>query len=283
MGLVRSPPPPAPIDAAKARRDVGELTRALARPWRDAAGVLGDHRLTIDSEAAVRDGATELERLGEHTVIDSAAAGDYHATADNSADYGREVIWLGGQLYLRPRYASWHQRGPEDADEPAAIRDQIAAVLGDYFALVARGAELSDKGPRQVAGRAGHVIELKLAPTAHAAPHATLTQRAWRDGVVVTAMTGEIVLDDERGFPLAGKLTAEARFERDGKPLVMAIAVTHTVEATPAPTLTAPPPEHTVGTALRSTEVDERNTLLKGIAPPERKAVPDDERLRIKP
>jgi hypothetical protein len=283
LGLVTSPPPPKPIEVDKARRDAGELARALTQRWRTAAAALGDHRLTIDSEVVVKDGATELERLGEHTVITSTAAGDYHAVADNSADYGREVIWLAGQLYLRPRYARWHHRPLEADDEPAAIRDQLAAVLGDYLELCARGVEVSDKGPRQVAGRAGHVVELKLTPSPRPATKATVTQRAWRDRVTVTAVAGEVVLDDAAGFALTARLTAEVTFERDGRPLTMAISVTHGVEVVATPTLAPPPADQVVTTAMRSTEVDDRNFLLKGLAPPERKAVPDDERLGTKP
>jgi hypothetical protein len=48
LGLVTSPPPPKPIEVDKARRDAGELARALTQRWRTAAAALGDHRLTID-------------------------------------------------------------------------------------------------------------------------------------------------------------------------------------------------------------------------------------------
>ena len=49
------------------------------------------------------------------------------------------------------------------------------------------------------------------------------------------------------------------------------------VEPLAAPAIAAPPADQIVTTPMRAREVDDRNTLLKGIAPPERKAVPDDE------
>ncbi|MBK9036935.1 MAG: hypothetical protein IPL61_37735 [Myxococcales bacterium] len=267
---------PRPIDVDAAARDGGELARALAQPWRVAAAALGDHRLTIDSTVIVKDGATELEQLGEHVVIESAAAGPYHATADNTADYGREVIWVGGRLYLRPRYALWHERGPETDDEPAAIRDQIAEVLGDYLDLCARGLEVSDKGAAQAAGRSGRRVELKLAPAPRAVPPQPVVQRAWRDTVVVTALGGEVILDDELGVALTGSLTAEVQFQRAGKALTMAVTVTHAVATIAAPTVAPPAPDQVVATPTRAREVDDRNALLKGIAPPQGKAAVEE-------
>ena len=265
-----------PIDVGKAARDGGELARALAQPWRVAAHALGDHRLTIDSTVEVKDGATVLEHLGDQVVIESAKAGDYRATTVNSADYGREVIALGGQLYLRPRYALWHGRGPEAEDEADAIRDQLAAVLGDYLDLCARGLEVSDQGPIQAAGRAAHRLELRLAPRPARVDRATVRQRAWRETVVVKALSGEVTLDDELGVALAARLSAEVSFVRDGTSLTMTIAVSQAVEPIAAPTIAPPPAENTVATPERSREVDDRNALLQGIAPPQGKAAAVD-------
>jgi|JI10StandDraft_1071094.scaffolds.fasta_scaffold05147_4 hypothetical protein len=267
---------PAPIDVGRAGKEGRELARALAQPWRVAAAKLGDHRLTITSTVTVKDGDATLEQLGETVTIESAAAGPYHATADNTADDGREVIWQGGQLFLRPRYARWHGRGPETDDEPAAIRDQLAAVLGDYVDLLARGLEVSAKGAETVAGRAGHKLEVKLAPSPRSLPREALTQRSWRDSVQVVGIGGEVVLDDELGVALRAAIAGEVTFERDGKRLTMAITVKQQVEAIAAPTISPPPADLVVATPTRSREVDDRNTLLKGIAPPQGKAAIDE-------
>ncbi|MEZ4403977.1 MAG: hypothetical protein R3B06_28390 [Kofleriaceae bacterium] len=231
----------------------------------------------MTSTVEVVDGAAVLEHLDETVVIEATAGGEYHATETNSADYGREVIWVGGVMYLRPRYALWHQRGPESEDEPAAVRDQLAAVLGDYLDLCARGLEVSDQGVATVAGRAGHRLRLALAPTPRAVPPQALSQRRWRDTVQVTALTGEVVLDDERAVPLTGRLAATVTFQRDGKPLTMTVAVDHAVASIAAPALAPPPADQTVTTPTRSREVDDRNQLLRGIAPPQGKAAAADQ------
>ncbi len=267
---------PAPIDVGRAAKDGRELARALAQPWRVAAAKLGDHRLTISSTATVKDAASTLEQLGETITIESAAAGPYHATADNTADDGREVIWLDGRLYLRPRYARWHGRGPETDDEPAAIRDQLAAVVGDYVELLTRGLEVSDKGAETVAGRPGHKLEVKLSPSPRPAAREALRQRSWRDTIEVVGVGGEVVLDDELGVALRAAVAGEVTFERDGKRLTMVITVKQLVEAIAAPAITAPAAELVVATPTRSREVDDRNTLLKGIAPPQGKAAIDE-------
>lgn len=267
---------PAPIDVGRAAKDGRELARALAQPWRVAAAKLGDHRLTITSTVTVKDGEATIEQLGEQVTIETAAAGPYHATADNTADDGREVIWVDGRLYLRPRYARWHGRGPETADEPAAIRDQLAAVLGDYVDLLAAGLEVSDKGPETVAGRAGHRLEVKLSPSPRPAAREALSQRAWRDTIALVGIGGEVVLDDELGVALRAAVAGELTFERDGKRLTMALTVKQQVEAIAAPTIAAPAADLVVATPTRSREVDDRNTLLKGIAPPQGKAAIDD-------
>ena len=266
---------PAPIDLTRAGRDSGELARALAQPWTAAAAPLGDHTLTISHTVEVRDGATVLETLGERTTLEVAKDGSYHATYENTADYGREVVFLApsAALYLRPRYARWHRRAPETPEEPAAIRDQLAGVAGADFELVAHGAEVSDKGKAMVAGRAGRRVEIKRAPKPRAAPRQTLVQRGWRDDATVEAITGEVVLDEQTGAPLEASLDATVGFVRDGKHLTMRLTLTQAAAAA-TPAIAAPAEELVVATPVRSREVDERNQLLEGIAPPIRKAAP---------
>ena len=90
------------------------------------------------------------------------------------------------------------------------------------------------------------------------------------------ALSGEVTLDDELGMALAARLSAEVTFVRDGTSLTMTIAVSHAVEPIAAPTIAPPPAENTVATPERSHEVDDRNALLQGIAPPQGKAAAVD-------
>lgn len=275
-GLVVAPPAaPTTVDVDKAIKDPPSLVAAMRLPWSRAAAQLGDHRLTVRTTVELREAAAVLEALTDTTVIERGASGTYHALYENSADYGREVIFIvgsqgspgdAGKLYLRPRYARWHERAPESAGEPASIADEMGGALAAHLELYAHGLELSDKGAVQEAGRPARKVEIKLDPSPAKAPKPELTQHAWRDGAVVEAAGGELVLDEATGLALRARLDATVAFTRDGKRLTMHLVLDQNVTREPV-TITVPAADQVVATPTRATEVDDRNFLLQGIAP----------------
>lgn len=275
-GLVVSPPSERPpVELGKASADGVELGRALTTPHHEVAGKLGAHVVKVTTRIEVKEGDKVVESLSDETVLEYAADGQYHARYDNSADYGREVLWQSGALYLRPRYARWHRRPPTTDAEPQTIRDQMYAVAGEYFDLVAHAAEVTDKGAATVAGRDGRRVEIKLSPSPVKAPAETLTQRKWRETVTVQELAGEAVLDAEAALPLSARFTGKLAFSRDGRSFTMTLEVGHDVSAIgQAVALVTPPPEEVVETPERLREVDERDQLLEGIAPSSKKAGP---------
>lgn len=283
-GLVLAPPEePAAIDLDKAVRDGDELRRALAMRHHLVGRHLGAHTATITSRLEVQEGGKVVESLSDETTLAFGDGGAFHAVYANSADYGREVVFDGTTLLLRPRHARWHRRAPNDEREPIELRDQLFAVAGDYFDVVAHAAEVSDKGAAQVAGRAGRRVEIKLDPSPGKPPAQPLTQRKWRESVTVQALDGEAILDAETAAPLQARFRATFTFVRDGRTFTQTIDVGHELTAIgQAPTLPAPPPEEIVATPERSREVDERDRLLEGMAPPAKRAggaavlAPDD-------
>jgi hypothetical protein len=260
---------PAPIELARAVRDPAELGRALALPHREVAAALGPHSVGISSSIKVEEAGATVDELSDHTTIELGEGDTFHARHANSADYGREVTYLGGVLYLRPRYQRWHRRAPETPDEPRQLRESFYAVIGATWELIAPGAELTDQGTAEVAGRTGKKIAVKLAPSPRPPAKEPLAHRAWREKRSVDALSGEVVLDADSGVPLRVKLDGTVGFSRDGRRFAMTIAVDSALAAVGHPAeLTEPPADQVVTTPERLREVDDRDFLLQGLAPP---------------
>ncbi len=262
----------AAIDLGRAARDPAELGRALTTPYGKVITALGPHTYAIKTTTVVDEGGKRVTDLSDEATIEIGSNGTYHAVYTNSADYGREVTFEGGTLYLRPRYQRWHGRAPESPDEPAEQRDSFFAAIAATWDLVAPGTELTDQGAAQVAGRAGKKIAVKLAASSRAPAAEPLAQRKWREKRTIEAVAGEVVLDAETGAPLAMKLTATIAFSRDGRRFSMKLGIDASASAIgTAVAVAPPPPAQVVATPERLREVDDRDFLLQGIAPPLRK------------
>jgi hypothetical protein len=261
----------AAIHVDKAAKDPAELTRALARPYHELVNVLGPHTYSIASETTVDEAGKRVELLSDRATIESAANGTFHALYTNSADYGREVMFVDGKLFLRPRYQRWHGRAPETPEEPQAVRDSFFEAIGATWDLLAPGAELTDGGAAQVNGRAGRKVIVKLSPSPRQPPAEPLQQRKWREKRTVEAVNGEIVLDGETGLPLSAKLQGIVSFMRDGRRFSMKLNVDGAAAALGDAQIAVPPADQVVATPERLREVDDRDFLLQGIAPPSRR------------
>lgn len=287
--VVEARKPEAPIDIALAARDPAELGRALARPYRITLAALGPHSVSVNSAIAVQQAGQQVSDLSDHAQIDNGNAGAYHAIYTNSADYGRETTFSDGKLYLRPRYQRWHARAPETPDEPAELRDRYVDAVAATWELLAPATELADRGALEVAGRRGRKIEVVRAADPRDPPAEPIAQRKWREARTIDEVAGEVVLDAERGVPLAVKLRGKVGFLRDGKRFSMAVSVDSGISGLGTATVILPPPEgEIIATPERRREVDDRDYLLQGIAPPLRRnpdgtAIPPTPRLHGEP
>ncbi|MCX5743142.1 MAG: hypothetical protein NT062_11680 [Proteobacteria bacterium] len=271
--LVLAPKPPVEtVDVGRAATDPDELGRALLRPYRVSVAALGPHAITIAMTTTIEADGKVVDTLVEKTVVELGDGPTYHAVYESSADYGREAIFLGGRLFLRPRYQRWHERAPETPDEPAELRDTFAAGIGATWDLVAPGAQLTDKGATTVAGRPGRAIAIAMAARPATPRREAVVQRKWREARMVEALEGTVVLDAASGSPLAAKLSGAIAFVRDGKKLVMKVVLDASVDkiGTKA-AIAAPAATEVVATPERQREVDDHDFLLDGIAPPIRK------------
>jgi hypothetical protein len=270
-GLVVDPKPAAPIDVNSAVKDPSELARALASPHAAVLAALGPHAVLIETRTVVEEGGKATSDLADKAELEIGDAGAFHGVYTNSADYGREATFVGGKLYLRPRYQKWHGRAPESPDEPTQIRESYFAAIAATWDLVAPGAEITDRGTSTVAGRPGRKVAIHLAPTVREIPRETLSQRRWRETRSITALDGEITLDADKGVPLAAKLTATVTFSRDGRRFAMKLGLDAAVTRLGAQPITAPADTEVVATPTRRGEADERDYLLNGLAPPIKK------------
>lgn len=278
-GLVLAPPPPDEhVDVAKAARDPAQLGRALRLPEHAIAAALGPIAMSVATDTTVDAGGAggkPVSELSERASVETGDKGAFHGVYDNSDDYGREVIFVGGKLYLRPRYQRWHVRAPETDGEPQALRDGFTDAIGATWDLLAPGAALSDGGAVEVAGRPGRRIVVALAKTPRPVPKETLAQRAWRQTRTVDALSGEVVLDAQKGVPLRVKLAGAIGFTRDGQHYEMKLSVGSEVTSIgQVAAIAAPADDQVVATPERLREVDDRDFLLHGIAPSIKKQPP---------
>jgi len=276
-GLIRSADPAEPVDVDRAASDPDALVRAVRVPHHRVAEALGAHvfRATSSVDATVTGGSEPeaREQLDVSARIEYAEPQRFRALVESSADYGREIIFADGQLYLRPRYGAFHRRAPSDEHEPASWRDDIYAELAGHLELLAPGLAVRDGGAADVGGRPARRIELVRAETPRQMPVTSAPQRAWRKSVEVESLSGEVFLDRETGVPLRARLEGVAHAQRDQRLVRMHIVVEHFIEGIgQAVAIAAPPEDQWIDTPVRSREVAEREHLLEDIAQPARPA-----------
>src|SRR4030095_8334959 len=85
------------IDIDRAAKDTAELGRALTMPVGEVLAALGPCTITIDTKNTVVENAKPVSQLDDHVVLELAAK-DFHGLYTNSADYGRETLFVGGKL-----------------------------------------------------------------------------------------------------------------------------------------------------------------------------------------
>ena len=261
----------AAIVATRAVSEPAELSRALAQPLTSVVAALGAHRTEMTQLTVVEEAGKVASELTETTVLELGDKGAYHGAYGNTADYGREVISDGAMLYLRPRYQRWHHRAPESPTETVEQRDKFYAPIAATWELLAPAVELNDKGTATVAGRNGHKVEIRKAPKAVPNAAEKLVQRKWREARVIEAVSGEVILDAEKGVPLSVKLAGTISFMRDGRRFQMKVTLDAKVTGLEPWVVAVPDKTEVVTTPERLREVDDRDALLEGIAPPSRK------------
>jgi len=122
------PPPP---DAYALGESPEVAARVVGMPYREVAARLGAHRLQSKIEYTFQRGNAQVA-LQETALLVQAADGGFRLKVENQASQGYELLFTGGQLFVRQRYGKFH---PRDLLEAQHLRWRDEATRG-YAALV---------------------------------------------------------------------------------------------------------------------------------------------------
>ena len=260
-----------PVETGQPAADPAAVTGAADLQRAAGLRLPEAHRVAGASHVVVSEGGQALETLDEQTLVERDVRGVVHAVYTNSRDQGRELFSAGDTVWVRPRYGKFHRRPPAEPGEAERVAAEIGGVFAAHVELCASGLAVREAGTTTVAGRPARRLLLGRG-TARAMPPHTAPQRAWRDGLTVDALEGEVLLDAATGAVLLGRLAARLGFVRDGRHLEMTLSSTQEVQAVGAVSLMPPPDEHSSPTPTRSTEFEDRESLLSGLAAPARRS-----------
>jgi hypothetical protein len=213
---------PAPsYTADQAAQDVATLAATLTAPYHVLAESLGPHRVRDRSELVMVDAGRAIDSLDVTTELAFAAPGELRARSESSAGYARDLVIANGAIYTRPGHGLFHERSPETAGEARALANELASAPGAYAAALVVGAAIRSRQAVERHGRPALAVELEPgdAPVGIDAP-------AWgAERAEVTHARGELVLDAETGALLAAEVSGEVQVLRDGRRLVLSIAL----------------------------------------------------------
>ena len=264
--LLHSPDAAGVFDVEEAATNPDLLRKVVLASHRTTTAKLGAHWFRGTHTMRVTEDGKIVESLDETSTLELSKTGAFHLQYENSRDYGRETYFDGKTVWVRPRYGKYHRRPPASRDEPTTLTNDIYATLAADYELVAHAVDIQDLGTTKVGNRQARKIKLSLGK-ARKRPPQRLLHKSWRGQFVVTYVAGELLLDKKTGALLAGKLTSKGQLVRAGRTFELALVSTHRLTQGPV-TLQFPTVEDSVETPKRSTDVADREKLLKGIAPP---------------
>ena len=182
-----------------------ELEKAVSISTEDAAKKLGAYKLVQSAKLQLASGEAK-DALDETWVMSIDGKGGTALLHENSHDYGFETVILGGQIYVKPRYGRFVRR-PIEGDEVERARDEHEGALASWLAVLGRFADRKDGGATSHLGRPAHKVILSLASSPSRLRDKEPAHQ-WRRSVRVSALSGEVIVDDASGAPLKAQLDA---------------------------------------------------------------------------
>ena len=145
-----------PLEARRIADDPQLAQRVLHMPQSEIEARLGAHRAQQRVQFAwfrgpgLPDGGSEVS-LSEETTLSQAAGGDFSVRLVNDHNQGLELVWVGGDVFVKSLYGPFHKRRTDRTDV-TRIREQALSGLATFDRL-ARGLKLKPSGETTVEGR----------------------------------------------------------------------------------------------------------------------------------
>ena len=145
-----------PIDARKLEGDAKLAQRVLHMTQSEIEQRLGSHKAQQRLQFAwfrgpgLPDGGSEVS-LSEETTLQQATAGDFSVRLVNDHNQGLELVWKGGEVFVKSLYGPFHRRRTDRTDAQR-VREQALSGLATFDRL-ARGLKLKLAGETVAEGR----------------------------------------------------------------------------------------------------------------------------------
>lgn len=238
---------------------------------------IGAHRYQAQTEFRFRS-PKHFTSLKEQALIVQAANGDFRIKLDNDSGQGYELVWAGGELFVRTRFGPFHRRSAQ-ADIHTRQRDQAHGSWGAIHRLF-RGRLLYSKTgmtrhfgrdalkfsislsqsparlpgtpeqPRVPAGVTGYVYPIEPTPA---------EQDRWRDKAAPVQAGGSLLVDIDTGVVLQVEFAGQLAWQSDaGEPFGLEVKARIESDGFGNPPSLAPPDEKTIEPLPERIQVDTR-------------------------
>ncbi|MCA9670630.1 MAG: hypothetical protein KC503_33770 [Myxococcales bacterium] len=189
--------------------DADHTLDALTQGYARLRAALGAHELSMTSTLSASLDKKQTRTVKQTVRIHADNKGNFAASKNTHRQYGFEVRWVEGWLYVGRRYNRMVKRRPQRRDEPRRLVERIYGLLPAYLDLLEPFVAVKRLGSRDHLGR--RVVEVALSLAAKPRPPGEPDRapaRKWRRKISVEKLEGRALIDGSSGVPLRVDLQA---------------------------------------------------------------------------
>jgi len=190
--------------------------RVLAWPHHQIAERLRGHRLRGTSLLRATVAGGKPHQVQQELTLQMDPKGSYSAVKNTDPQYGQEVVFDDGWLYIRLRHNPFIRRRPQSEREPRRIADRMVGLLPGYVDLLGRFISTSREGEVKLASGPAVKVRLGLATRPAALPAQRGRARQWRRFISVQKISGTVLFCARTLVPLKVDLRASWSFHPPG-------------------------------------------------------------------